>query len=105
MVKEISVFKRKQIELEELDKLYELVQTDIKYLLTEYRKTEELEQKRKWNSETHEYDLLWEDDEQTIPLMENVWRDVEITEDELSDESKLKLDVYRSLIKKLEKML
>jgi len=103
-VPDLTSIKVKSYMAEELSRVTERLVDDIKGLYTEWRRVGE-EQKRTWNSDTQEYELVWEDEEKTIPKMCAKYDDVEIPEEEMSEESKLRLRAYRELFEKLEALM
>ena len=103
-IPDVTSIKVKSYMIEELSKITDSLVYDIKNLYTEYRRVGE-EQKQRWNSDTEEYELLWEDEEKTIPKMGAKYDDVEIPEDEMTEENKLKLRAYRELFVKLESLI
>lgn len=102
---EINIFKRHQIVAEELDSLTESLRSKIKGLSESYQRTGNVVQSKRYNYDTHSYDLLWEDDEKTIPLMEDEYDYLPITDDELSEEQLLRKEVCKTILVELEKML
>ena len=103
-IPDLTSIKVKSYMIEELSKLTEGLVSDIKGLYTEWRRVGE-EQKKTWNSETDQYELVWEDEEKTIPKMCAKYDDVEIPEEEMSEDTKLKLRAYRELFEKLESLI
>lgn len=103
-IPDLTSIKVKSYMAEELAKVTEYLVADIKGLYTEYRRVGE-EQKTKWNSDTDQYELVWEDEEKTIPKMCAKYDDVEIPEEEMSEDAKLKLRAYRELFEKLESLI
>ncbi len=92
-------------ELEVIASLYEELERMEKNELEEYRKLDELEQKTSYNCDTHNYELVWEDAEQTIPVMVNKWGTVTRTYDELTEMEQLKVDAIRKVKTYLEKAI
>ena len=93
-------FEEKRIEAEVLSELYENVarkEQDVHEEYTVIGKSEE--QDKDWRTG----DLLWEDEEKTIPKMKDKYGTVEKTE--LSEEDELKIRVYKRIMAALEKML
>lgn len=52
--------------------------------------------------ENHERVPLWEDPERTIPVMTDKWDFVEKSDDELSEEDCIRIEILENIIKKLE---
>lgn len=98
-------FQIKQWEVEELGRLYSTLEERYKDLAEEYRQLDEMEQRKEWNSETRDYELVWEDEEQTIPKMTHKWGYVTLTDDELSEERRVKRDLCEKLMAYIEKQL
>lgn len=93
-------FKEKQFTAEILSDLYEAVESKEKDIRTQYQPIGEV-QDRDWRSG----ELLWEDDEQTIPKMTKKWDYVDKDEADLSEDDKLKLKVCQHIKSQLEKMI
>lgn len=96
-------FETKQWELEELGRIYDYLEQRHKDLSTEWKMTDALRQKYRWVN--GERELLWEDEEKTIPVMENVWDDVVVPEDELSEEKITKRNLYKKFMEYIEKQI
>lgn len=95
-------FLEAQIRAEVLSSLYDTVQEKIKDVKTDYRVVKKnAAQATDWK--TGEY--LWEDEEQTIPKMKDEWGHVTKTDDELTDEDRVRIEVLRDVGKALEKLL
>lgn len=101
----MNKFQTKAKLLEVLGREYERIENEQKGLLSDYRMTDEEEQATQYNRETGEFDLCWEDEEQTIPKMRKKWTSVEITADELDDESRATYDAYSQILRALEKLM
>ena len=100
-----SKFEIKQWEVEELGNIYQYLEDRFKDLAEKYQPLDELEQETRWNTETREYDLVWEDEEQTVPKMVKKWGYVTIPEEELPEEKVVKRNICKSLIKYIEKLI
>ena len=98
-------FETKKWELEELGWFYTELEHHYKDLAEEFKKLDEMEQVTEWNRETKEYDLVWEDEEQTIPKMANKWGYVTIPDDELSEEKITRRDICKKLMEYIEKQI
>lgn len=96
-------FEMKKWEIEEYGRIYERLEARIKDLGYTYGQLEEMEQATRWNSETKSYEPVWEDEEGTIPKMVNKWGDIEIPEDELTDDIRAKRKVCETLMAFIEK--
>lgn len=97
-----NIFEEKKVAAEMLGELYKTVEDRIK---CEFRSWEiigysETEQDTNWRGE-----LLWEDEEQTIPKKKRIYGYVDKVEADLDDEAKTRLKVYRNILKQLEKMI
>lgn len=93
-------FKEKQILAEILNDLYNEVESKEKSALTSYTPVGE-RQAKDWRSG----ELLWEDEEHTIPKMEKEWDYVAKSDDELSEDDRIKLKVCQYIKSQLEKMI
>ena len=96
-------FETKRWQLEQYGEIYAWLEEQINSLSRDYRRLDEMEQDTRWNTTTKEYELLWEDEEKTIPKMINKWGYVDLTEDELSDEAKAKQEACIVVMNFLEK--
>ena len=96
-------FETKRWQLEEFGEIYNWLEEQINGFGRDYRRLDEMEQDTRWNSELHEYELLWEDEEKTVPKMVNKWGYVDIPEDELTEEAKAKREACRAVMAFLEK--
>lgn len=97
----VNKFQLKKAEAEILESLNNALDERMKDAGQEYRKTGEQRQKKNWKTD----ELVWEDEEQTIPSMEEIWDYVEIPESELSDDRVAIIMACTSLKKELEKLL
>lgn len=93
----------KRAMLEILEDLFVQIENAEKNLNVVFRETEELRQSEKWNRETKTWDLLYNED--GTPKMEHVWKDVEISDDELPDLNKAKKEIYKKIREYLEKLI
>lgn len=89
----------KRAELEVLGELLERLESVRTDTICSFEKTG-TRQQTTWRGEP-----LWEDEEQTIPKMEDVWEYVPIPEDELTEEQKVKAHAIASIKATLEKMI
>ena len=95
-------FREKQILAEVLNDLYDTLEQKEKSVHYEYKVVGKKDVQRKhWSTG----ELMWEDDEKTIPLMEDDWQQVSRAEEDLTEEDILKIKVYKYVMAQLEKML
>jgi hypothetical protein len=95
-------FKEKQFLAEILDKLYREVQAEEDSCRQEYTKVGVTdEQDRQWQTG----ELLWEDEEKTIPKMKAKWDYVAKSEEELTPDDCAKIKACQYLKAQLEKMI
>jgi DNA gyrase inhibitor GyrI len=93
-------FQEKKYLAEVLNELYESVdhkEQDIHYT---YQVVGE-EQAKDWRTD----ELLWLDEEKTIPKMRDKWANISKSEDEITEEDKMKIKVCQYIKTQLEKML
>jgi len=93
-------FKEKQFLAEILSDLYNEVEQKEKNARTNYVPVGE-KQSRDWRSG----EMLWEDEEKTIPKMEKEWGYVDKDEEDLTDDDKLRIRVCQYVKTQLEKMI
>ena len=94
-------FMERKIEAEILGELYEKLENDLKYATKSYERVgKETEQARDYKTG----ELLWDDEEHTIPRFRDNWDYVDVPEDKLTDEAKLKIKVIKNVMAKLEKL-
>ena len=97
-----SKFEKIRYKAEVLNDVYRMLESKEKDLHTEYRATgKTTEQAKDWSTG----ELLWEDEEKTIPKYRDKYEDVEIPDDELSDERKKRIGVLVALKTAIEKMM
>lgn len=101
----MNKFEQKSMELEILGKLYEELDRMEKDVCEVYTDTGRQEQKKTWNSSIGDYELVWEDEGQTIPVMREVWDYVTTPYEKLDDEKKAKVDAIKKVKTALEKMI
>ena len=95
-------FKEKQFTAEILSMLYERVEEYENSYKTEYQKIGESdEQATNWKTG----ELVWEDEEKTIPVMKAIWDYVPKSAEDLSDDDKLRIKVCQQIKSQLEKMI
>lgn len=93
-------FKEVQIKAEILNELYELVESNERRYLADYTPVGE-KQSVDWRTG----ELMWEDEEKTIPKMEKVWDYVEKDDEEITPEDRLRIKIYQQIKTQLEKMI
>ena len=93
-------FKEKQFTAEILADLYDEVERKEGNIRTHYQPIGE-KQAFDWRNN----ELLWEDEEKTIPKMEKEWGYVDKDEEELTEEDRMKLKVCQQIKAQLEKMI
>lgn len=92
----------KKAYLSVLEKLADSLEAQRKDVLTDYRVIgKEDTQATNWKTG----ELLWEDEEKTIPKYDNKWGYVDIPEEELSAEAKATLKAIDDVEKSLEKLI
>ena len=101
----MNKFELKAMELEILGNLYKELERMEKDTCEVYTDTGRQEQRKVWNSSIGDYELVWEDEAQTIPDMRNVWEYVPTPYDELTDEKKAKMDAIKKVKTYLEKLI
>ena len=94
-------FKEKQFTAEILSDLYNEVEEKERSIRTTYTRIGE-KQDTDWRRGG---ELLWEDEEKTIPKMTDEWGYVDKDEEELTEEDRLKLKVCQNIKAQLEKMI
>ena len=93
-------FQEKQMLAEVLNELYSTVEEKEKRVHYEYKVVGKKDtQKKDWRTG----ELLWADEEKTVPIMEDDWQDVE--KEDLTEEDRLKIKVYQYVMTQLEKMI
>lgn len=94
-------FMERKIEAEILGELYEELERKLKYAGMNYEKVGvETEQAKSYKTG----ELLWEDEECTIPKYRDIYDYVPVPEEELTEEQKIKVKVIKNLMAKLEKL-
>ena len=99
----MNKFDAKAIEVKALGKVYESVEELIRYESQVYRVVGK-KQETKWNRELGESELVWEDEEKTIPKMVDDWGYVDIPEDQLDEDNVIKIGIWQKVLAMLEKM-
>lgn len=95
-------FKEKQYTAELLDKLYREIEAEEENCRQEYCKVGTTdEQERHWKTG----ELLWEDEEKTIPKMKDQWDYVMKSEEELTEDDYAKMKACQYIKSMLEKMI
>jgi hypothetical protein len=93
-------FKEKQILAEILSDLYEEVEQKEKNVRTTYSPIGEVQDKD-WRSG----ELLWEDEEKTIPKMTKEWGYIDKDEEDLTEDDRIRIKVCQNIKAQLEKMI
>lgn len=103
----VSKFVVARAKAEVLEDVYNYVQRAEEQITKHFGPTGEKRQSERYNRESGQYELQWEDEEKTVPVMEDVYDDVEYTVEELEDMPEIlaKKIVYQEILKTLEKML
>lgn len=94
-------FEIKAEEMKVMGELFSKLESMEKETLEDYRPLGTQRQSTNWRTG----ELIWEDEEHTIPKMEDVWGTVEVSEDELEDDKKLRLQAIRACKVKFEKLV
>lgn len=101
-----NIFKEKEIVARELSDICEFLQNRRKdYMETWAVVGKKDEQAKKYNWKTEEYELLWEDEEQTIPKLADEWGNVPKKDEDYTDEDRIRIATIDKVIKMLEKAL
>ena len=93
-------FKEKQILAEILNELYEEVESKERSAHTSYQPIGE-RQATNWKTG----ELVWEDEEHTIPKMEKYWDYVDKADEDLTEEDRIRIKVCQHIKSQLEKMI
>lgn len=96
-----NVFTKKKMEAELLEKLMDTLESEYQWCCKEYRKVG-TKQKQEWKD--GQYVKVY-DEETEEPVMVDDYDYVIVSDEELSEEAKLKKQVIENLMKKMEKML
>lgn len=97
-----SKFVEKRFLAEVLGEVYETVERREKEIHQDYRQVGfEEEQAKDWRTG----ELLWEDEEKTVPMYRAKYGYVDKEDSELSDEDKAKIKACQYIMKQLENML
>lgn len=103
MAEQLNVFQVNKVKMEILERLYASLLEMEKDAATDYRIVgKEDEQATDWRTD----ELLWEDEEKTIPKYRDKWDHVELTKEELDErpEARAKLAAIIEVKKYLEKL-
>lgn len=92
-------FRKKLLEVEYLEKMFNLLESEEKDVCTDYRPTGEKEQDRNWRTNELKFD------ENGDPVMRDIYNYVTVDESELTDDARDRLRIIRDLKVKLEKLL
>jgi hypothetical protein len=94
-------FMERKIEAEVLSEVYEELENKLKYAGMSFEKVGvETEQARNYSTG----ELLWEDEEKTIPKYRDKYGYVPVSEEELTEEQKIKIRVIKKLMAKIENL-
>lgn len=94
-------FMERKIEAEVLSELYESLEDKLKNASCRYEVVgKEAQQAKNWRTG----ELLWEDDECTIPKYNDKYDYVPIPEDSFSVEEQMRIKVIKNIMAKLEKL-
>lgn len=95
-------FGKMRVQAEVLEKLEEQLNDILRFASCEYKVVgKEEEQSTDWKTG----ELLWEDEEHTIPKYRDRFDYVPLPEEELPDECRLRVEVCKEFIKKLDKLI
>ncbi len=100
--REIGIITKKKALLDVLERLMNTIDSIENETTTEYRvvgKSEE--QMTNWKTG----ELMWEDEEKTVPKMRDEYGYVDLTEDELTDENRATLEAIKVVKEVLEKLV
>ena len=100
--REIGIITKKKAVLDVLERLMNTIDSIENETTTEYRvvgKSEE--QMTNWKTG----ELMWEDEEKTVPKMRDEYGYVDLTEDELTDENRATLEAIKVVKEVLEKLV
>ena len=101
-ITETAKFATKKAQLEILERFEKTLEEIREETITEYRVVgKESEQARHWKTG----ELLWEDEEQTIPKFRDRYANVAIPEEELTTEKRAMLVAIDEMYKALDKMV
>ena len=103
----MTKFELKKLEMEVLERICAYCVRERDDELTHWGKLDTLVQKTEWNKETQRYEKVWEDEEQTIPVMTNDYGSIPYTEEELEEHPEIltKVQIYDEVIAMLEKRI
>jgi len=95
-----KALREKKVTLEILENLFETLEREEQYAKQEWRCVgKEEEQATNWKTG----ELLWEDEEQTIPKYKDKYEYVD--KEELTEDDKIKLNAIENVRKALEKLI
>jgi hypothetical protein len=101
MMANVNKFQLKKAEMEILEALNQVIEEKLRSARTNYSKTGKTKQETDWRSG----ELLWEDEEKTIPKMTDIWDYVDVPDDELTAEQVATIMACESLRKDLESLI
>ena len=98
----LTKFDEKRIEAEILGELYKHLEDKETGIKIDYCIVGTLdEQDTHWKTG----ELLWEDEEKTIPKYEDDWQNVPRADEDLTEDDRIKIKVYQYVMAQLEKMI
>lgn len=89
-------FKEIRVLAEEAERIFEIINDRINDMGTDYVCVGQKQQTR-WNGE-----LMWEDEEKTVPKMTDDWQ--RVPKQSIDEDDKARIDALKSILKHLEKM-
>lgn len=101
-----NMFEEKKVVAQELAEICEFLENRRKEYTMKWTvigKTDK--QAKKYNWKTEEYELIWEDEEQTIPKYEDEWGNVPKEDEDYTEEDRIKIATIDKVIKGLDKAL
>lgn len=97
-----NVFETKMAELEAMSDIVKFANSRIEDLSTRWDVVGKKSQQAKdWRTG----ELKWEDDEHTVPYFEDEYGPVPIPEEQISSHDLKQIEAFKSIIKKLEKLI
>lgn len=96
-------FEMKSWELDEYGRIYAELEERVKDLGYKWGKLETQHQDYDWVDGKKE--LLWEDEEKTIPKMAYDWGNIELSEDEITDDIRAKRKVCEAIMAFIDKQI
>ena len=98
----VSKVMQKKAELEYIEQLLRNLENERQYATTRYQQVGVTdEQEKNWKTG----ELIWEDDEHTIPKYKEKYDYVDIADEDLTDEERVKIQAIDKLSDYLEKLI